>query len=87
MLDLETTQQGRILKIGGVFWDKQFLLVGQFAPLAASLELDRFTAGADCVIGHNLLRHDLAVLAEKNPSLVLLHMPVIDTLLLSPIGT
>ena len=85
LLDLETTQQGKILKIGAVFGEKHLLRVGQFDSRAAILELDRFAIGADCVIGHNLFRHDLAILAKQNPDMALLRLPVIDTLFLSPI--
>ena len=84
-MDLETTQQGRILKIGAVLGDKQFLRAGQFDLPSSLLDLDRFAANAVCVIGHNLLQHDLAILAEKNSALALLRLPVIDTLFLSPI--
>lgn len=85
MLDLETTQQGGVLKIGAVLGDMQYLRIGQFDLHAALTELDRFAAGAACVVGHNLVRHDLAMLAEKDPNLALLRLPVVDTLFLSPI--
>jgi len=85
LVDLETTQQGRILKIGAVLGDKQFARLGQFDLPAALLELDRFAAAATCVAGHNLLQHDLTIMAEHNPALALLRLPVIDTLFLSPI--
>jgi len=85
LLDLETTQQGKILKIGAVFADKIFLKTGHFDLRTALLELDRLSAGADCVVGHNIVQHDLSVLAEANPRLALLCLPIIDTLFLSPI--
>ena len=59
LLDLETTQQARILKIGAVLGDKQFLRTGQFDLPESMLELDRFAAHSECIIGHNLLQHDL----------------------------
>ena len=84
LLDLETTQQDRILKIGAVIGDQTFFRTGQFDVKTALAELDRFSQGVDCVVGHNLVQHDLAVLAKKNPTLALLRLPIIDTLLLSP---
>jgi ATP-dependent DNA helicase RecQ len=85
LVDLETTQQSRVLKIGAILGDKQFQRIGQFDLATSLLDLDRFAANAVCVIGHNLLQHDLAILAEKNRALALLRLPVIDTLFLSPI--
>jgi ATP-dependent DNA helicase RecQ len=71
LLDIETTQQGRILKIGGVLGDREFVRSGQFDPKTAVAELDRFAERADWVAGHNLVRHDLKVIAEVNPAGVL----------------
>lgn len=85
LLDLETTQQGGVLKIGAALGDRRFERSGRFEIQAAIRELDRFAAEADCVVGHNLILHDLAILGEKNPDAPLLRLPVIDTLFLSPI--
>jgi len=85
LLDLETTQKGRILKIGAVMGDKTFLRVGHFDLKTTLSELDHFSAKADCVVGHNIVQHDLSVLADANKNLSLLNKPVIDTLFLSPI--
>jgi ATP-dependent DNA helicase RecQ len=85
LLDLETTQPGEILKIGAACGDKRFLRIGTFDLQTATRELDRFASDAGCVVGHNLHRHDLAVLREKSPDMALLRLPVIDTLFLSPL--
>ncbi len=85
LLDLETDQRNRILKIGAVRGSHSFLRVGRFDLRAALADLDRFADGADCVVGHNIIRHDLAVLADVHPTLALLRLPVVDTLFLSPI--
>ena len=85
LLDLETTQQGRILKIGAVLGDREFLRIGAFDSRAALLELDQFAEQADCVVGHNIFRHDLSMLAEVNSAAMVLRLPVVDTLFLSPI--
>jgi len=84
-LDLETSQAGRILKIGAVRGDRAFLRVGRFDQKVALAELDGLCRGAACVVGHNIVRHDLEILKEHSPSLSLLERPVIDTLFLSPI--
>ncbi|MBU6399765.1 MAG: hypothetical protein KGS61_05555 [Verrucomicrobia bacterium] len=42
--------------------------------------LSRLTHAAHCVIGHNLLRHDLRVWRKTVPAHPLLRLPVIDPL-------
>ncbi|MDN5870888.1 MAG: RecQ family ATP-dependent DNA helicase, partial [Nitrococcus sp.] len=49
-------------------------------------DLDALTQGAAFVVGHNVLRHDLLVLQRHFPELRLHALPVVDTLLLSPIA-
>ena len=57
------------------------------ASLARALaELDALAHGAACVIGHNVLAHDLRLLQEQAPQLALLRLPVIDTLRLAPLA-
>lgn len=58
--------------------------VGHNAGL--EMQLDKLTQGASFVVGHNILRHDLPVLGRHFPGLRLHALPVIDTLLLSPIA-
>lgn len=41
---------------------------------------------ADCLIGHNIIHHDLPILKSINPTLNIFHLPVIDTLQLSPLA-
>src|SRR6266704_6780934 len=48
-------------------------------------ELNNLAQRADCLLGHNLVRHDLPVLRERAPDLPIHRLPVIDTLMLSPI--
>lgn len=55
LLDLETTEQGSVLKIGAILGDRQLLRVGKFDFPSAVRELDRLAAAAECVVGHNLL--------------------------------
>lgn len=85
LLDLETGQSGKILKIGAVRGVRTLLYKGNFNQENALAALDRFATESHCLIGHNLLRHDLPLLAEEQPELKLLRIPAVDTLLLSPI--
>ena len=86
LLDLETRGSGEILKIGAVFGSKTFERKGKFLLGAALVELERFAQGADAVLGHNLLGHDLVVLRRLAPSLFLHDLPVVDTLKLPTLG-
>ena len=52
----------------------------------ALLELDSFAEGANCLVGHNIIEHDLTLLAKHASDLNLLRVPAIDTLLLSPLA-
>src|SRR6266545_3057891 len=85
LLDLEVSPHGKILKIGAVFGPKTFACSGSFALAGTLDELSGMAASARCILGHNLVRHDLRVLREVSPRHPLLQLPVIDTLILSPI--
>ena len=87
-LDLEVGRQdGRICKIGAVRGDTGAKLEYSGAGLAAALaNLDTLAEGASFVLGHNLIEHDLPILAAVQPGLRLLKLPVIDTLRLSPLA-
>ncbi len=86
LLDLEVSHTGGILKVGAVFGDKTFARSGFGVTAAVWEELARLSGDASCVLGHNLVRHDLAVLRETVPQHPLLRLPVIDTLVLSPLA-
>ena len=55
-------------------------------PTPALAKLDRLADGADFVLGHNLIAHDLRCLQAAHPGMSLLRMPVVDTLRLSPLA-
>ena len=88
LLDLETTPENpsRILKVGAVLGDRTFFVQGRFHLGDALAELDRLARGAERVLGHNLLDHDLPVLRRVAPGLRLHTLPVVDTLTLSPLA-
>jgi ATP-dependent DNA helicase RecQ len=86
LLDLETTPDARVLKAGMVLGERTRLLKGRFGPAGLRSALDEMALGAKFVLGHNLIDHDLRVLREVVPGAVVHGLPVIDTLLLSPVA-
>ena len=52
----------------------------------ALADLDEFADGATRLVGHNVIEHDLELLANHAPKLKLLGLPAIDTLYLSPLA-
>ncbi len=85
-LDLETGPQNRIFHIGALFMGRTFERKGRFEVWEAVQALDKAAKDASCVLGHNLLGHDLPVLRSQAPGSGLLCLPVIDTLYLSPLA-
>jgi ATP-dependent DNA helicase RecQ len=71
-VDLETTLDGKIFKIGAVYQEGTFERQGKFNLQTALAELDQFGAGSTYVLGHNLLGHDLPLLETVSPNLALL---------------
>ncbi len=86
-IDLETTRSGHMIRrIGAVFKGQPFEWAGSRAAQRDLIPMARFAAGAEYVLGHNLLNHDWPVLKSLAPDLELLDLPVIDTLFLSPLA-
>ncbi len=86
LLDLETSFDQRILKIGAIYRGQIFVYPAGRSLDDALAALDRFAGAADFVLGHNVLDHDLPILARRAPGLEMLRKPVIDTLYLSPLA-
>ena len=86
LLDLEVSHRGELLKVGAVLGNQTLARSGFGVTAAVWDDLARFSKTASCVLGHNLVRHDLAVLREKVPQHPLLGLPAIDTLVLSPLA-
>jgi len=85
LLDLEVSHQGNILKLGAVCGEAS-LARSRGHNLASVLdELAALGTNARFVLGHNLVRFDLPILRESASRHPLLKLPVIDTLVLSPI--
>ena len=86
LLDLEVSHAGKLLKVGAVLGDATLARSGSGVAAGAWEDLARFSRAAACVLGHNLVRHDLAVLRAAVPEHPLLRLPVLDTLVLSPLA-
>jgi hypothetical protein len=88
LFDLETSFDKRILKIGAVYRGETFVYPdGTRERLKHALDrLDHFAAGAELVLGHNVIAHDLPVLEAAAPESCLLRKPAIDTLYLSALA-
>jgi hypothetical protein len=85
LLDLEVSPHGRIRRIGAVLGAETFAQSGDALSGEAGAALARLAASATCVLGHNLARHDLPALRQAAPRHPLLRLPVLDTLVLSPL--
>ena len=87
-LDLEVgVQDGRIRALGAIRSDTGERLPHSSGELAEALQkLDALADGADFLLGHNLIEHDLPHLAAAKPGLRLLELPAVDTLRLSPLA-
>jgi ATP-dependent DNA helicase RecQ len=64
LLDLEVSPQGKILKLGAILGESTLARSGGSVEVALG-ELDKLGRNAKCLLGHNLVRHDLPVLLER----------------------
>ena len=89
-VDLEVTKRDqRIRAFAGVRWDsgESFVYPGAGDRLLPALaKLDDLSAGADFLLGHNLISFDWPHIQAVNPNLKLLRLPVVDTLRLNPLA-
>ncbi|MHB9006270.1 MAG: RecQ family ATP-dependent DNA helicase, partial [Limisphaerales bacterium] len=86
LLDLETTHNGRIFQLGAALGDQTLRHPGDGPSKGVWTALADLARQAACLLGHNLVRHDLPILRKVVPGHPLLRLPVIDTLVLSPIA-
>ena len=87
LLDLETNVgTNAILKVGAAV-GADTLHLSQIPKLEKTLDkLAALAAQATCIVGHNIWRHDIPVIADLRQSHPICELPVIDTLLLSPLA-
>ncbi len=90
-IDVESNPEknNRIFKLGAARSDSDAPL--DLDPVRTSRQhvtqrLNQFAQGADLIVGHNLRRHDLPALESQFPGLDWLHLPIVDTLELSPLA-
>ena len=79
----------RIHKIGALRYDTGESFEQSVNPRSLQTALravDKLSVGARLLVGHNIHAFDLPLLREAAPDLALLRLPVIDTLLLSPLA-
>ncbi|MBU0944463.1 MAG: RecQ family ATP-dependent DNA helicase [Proteobacteria bacterium] len=87
LFDIETNENNEIYALGASFNGKMFTTQqGKKFTGQQLAEFDEFARGAEFLVGHNILAHDIPCLHEKAPALAILHKPVIDTLYLSPLA-
>ena len=89
LLSLDLEGKENIGAIGAIRTDRPatFTWRGGSGELRAALAaLDEFADGASCLVGHNIIEHDLELLSSQASNLKLLGLPAIDTLYLSPMA-
>ncbi len=89
LLSIDLEGKENIGAIGAIRTDGStaFTWRGRSDGLRAALAtLDKFAEGARYLVGHNIIEHDLELLARHAPNLKLLDLPAIDTLYLSPLA-
>jgi len=85
-IDFETIPNKNVYHIGAVFKDKIFERKNITNIKTALRDLSQFSKGADYILGHNIINHDLPVAKDIFPEAGFLTLPVIDTLFLSPLA-
>ena len=66
LLDLEVSHRGKVLKLGAVLGDSTLAIPGSSSLESIAHPLSKLAAKAQCVLGHNLVRHDLPVLRQHD---------------------
>jgi len=89
-VDIETPNTGEAVlhKLAAFRADtgKKVVFTGSFSAVDVRTALEALADGAEFVLGHNIRRHDLPILAQLFPGLSLSQLPVVDTLELSPLA-
>ena len=89
LLSIDLEGRESIGAIGAIRTDRSISYTwrGDSKGLPAALAaLDEFAGGASYLVGHNIIEHDLELLAKHASDLKLLGLPAIDTLYLSPLA-
>ena len=86
IIDFETIPNGDLYHIGAIFKNKIFQRKDIKDTRAALNELSEFSKGADYILGHNIINHDLPIAKGILPNANFLDLSIIDTLFLSPLA-
>lgn len=86
IIDFEAVPNGDVFHIGAIFNGNTFERKGIKDSKAVLRQLSDFSSGADYILGHNIINHDLSLVKEVLPDSPILGLPVIDTLYLSPLA-
>lgn len=86
IIDFEATPDGTMFHIGAVFNGLVFNETEISNPVPALKRLSRFAQGAVYILGHNIIKHDLAQVRHHCPDSEILSLIPIDTLVLSPLA-
>ncbi len=86
VIDFEAVPKGDVFHVGAVFNGSTFERKDIKDTRAALGKLSDFSSGADYVLGHNIINHDLVLTRDAFPDAPILRLPVIDTLYLSPLA-
>lgn len=90
-IDVESNPEksNRIFKLGAARSDSDATLdlgTAHAPQRQVAHRLNQFAQDADLIVGHNVRRHDLPALEAQFPGLDWLHLPILDTLELSPLA-
>ena len=87
LLDIEINEKNIIYSVGAVLGDTTFQsTAGKPVDKKTLKALDAFGQGAEHILGHNIISHDIPKLLQVAPFLRILQKPAIDTLYLSPLA-
>ncbi len=85
-VDIESSLDGEIRAVGYVFGEERALATTARARNQLFARLEALARKAAFVGGHNAIWHDLPLLADTGRCPALLRLPVVDSLLLSPLA-
>ncbi len=85
-IDFEAVPDGDLFHMAAVLGSESFELRDIKDARAALEKLSDFSRGAEYVLGHNIIAHDLALAAGILPDAGFLKLPAVDTLYLSPLA-
>ena len=84
---MEGRADGRIRLLGAVRGEREVTISGDAASRNAVPQIQPLAAGAEFLVGHNIVAHDRPLLEAHLPNMSrLLNLPMIDTLYLAPLA-